>query len=253
MTCWSSAATCAAVACCWPRSALSCAVGGRDRLVRGGDLGLEGRDRLLRRRDLVAPGQDRREAAGPVLEQELQLRPRRLQLRRSSVAAFACAASSCGLGGRDLGAQRRVGRLRRVALLPQLAEDLAGLALPVARDAQVVLGRGDRVQRSERAQRRDVAVEGEPGMALVQAALEAVAEQRAERLAGADAVEQREREPHAPRREVDGERCAGPAGVGEVPGAQDRGGRRLPERRRVDVAVACRLRGAAGRTSSSTP
>ena len=121
------------------------------------------------------------------------------------------------------------------------------------RDAQVVLGRGDRVQRRERAQRRDVAVEHELAVVLVQAALEPVAEQRAERLAGADAVEQREREPHAPRGEVERERRVGAADVGQVAGAQDGRGRRLPERRRVDVAVARRRAASAGRTSSSTP
>ena len=77
------------------------------------------------------------------------------------------------------------------SLPPQLAEHLVGRVLAVQRGAQVVLGRGDRVQRRERAQRRDVAVEHELAMVLVQPALEPVAEQRAERLAGADAVEQR--------------------------------------------------------------
>ena len=63
-------------------------------------------------------------------------------------------------------------------------------------------------------------------MGLVQAALEAVAEQRAERLAGADAVEQGEREPHPSRREVEGERAVGPP-----PWA------RCPERRTAAVAA----------------
>jgi hypothetical protein len=44
------------------------------------------------------------------------------------------------------------------------------------------------------------------GLAVVQAALEAVAEQRAHVLAVADALEQRQREPHAVGRQVDGER-----------------------------------------------
>ena len=245
MTCWSSAVTCAAVACCWPRSAVSCAAEFATAWFAAATWGSRAAIILLHSRDLVAPGQDRGEAAGAMGEQELQLRPRPLQgsAQRGRVRLRGV---ERGLGSRDLGAQRRVGRFRRVALLPQLAEDLAGLELPVARDAQIVLGGGDRVQRSERPQRRDVAVEGESGVALVQSAFQAVAEQRAERLAGADAVEQGEREPHAPRREVEGERLAGPAGVRQVPGAQDRGGGRLTERRSMDVAVARRLCGRRG-------
>ena len=65
----------------------------------------------------------------------------------------------------------------------------------------------------QRAQRPDETVQLDPGAATVmQAALEAVAEQRAERLALADPVEQPCRQPHAVRGEVDGESLrAGPS------------------------------------------
>jgi hypothetical protein len=50
----------------------------------------------------------------------------------------------------------------------------------------------------------------------VQPPLEPVAEQRRERLAAANAVEQRQSEPHAPRRKVERERRVLPAEVSQV-------------------------------------
>ena len=79
---------------------------------------------------------------------------------------------------------------------------------------------------------------------LVQAALEAVAEQRAERLALAHAVEQPARVAHPPRRQIDRERPVGMrhAVVPEVGVAQQRRGRRMRHRRRVDEAAVVGLR-----------
>ena len=75
-------------------------------------------------------------------------------------------------------------------------------------------------------------------MMLVQAALEAIPEQRTERLSFAHAIEQREREAHAPRREIDRQRTVLFAAMGQMTGSQHRRSGRLPERRRMDVAVA---------------
>ena len=261
--CWS--ATCcverrrpasALVCCCAAQRASRFASAARGRLVAGGDLRLE-----LRR---SSPGSRRRRSRQARIAgkppgwwscSQFAVVLRALRAASSSVSAFACAASYACCAGRDL---------RRAAPSSvAFAASFCCAQLPERSGAagcwrssatlQVVLGGGDRVQRRERPQRRDVAVEHELAVVLVQAALEAVAEQRAERLAGADAVEQREREPHAPRGEVERER--------RVRAADDGRGARSAARPRSPPARAT-ARGCSrgspprrprGRTSSSTP
>ena len=117
------------LACCWPRSALRSSQRLATAWFAAATWGSRRGDRLpAPPSTCVAPGQDRREAAGPVVAAgtaDAACAP--LQAAALSVAAFACAASSAGWAVAIWAQQRRVGRLRRVALLPQLAEDLARL------------------------------------------------------------------------------------------------------------------------------
>ena len=168
----------------------------------------------------------------------LQSRAQRGRRSPAPRRAAAGAAAICA-------AQRGVGRLR-----PRRSAGAAGrapgaaAACAVARHAEVVLGGGDRVQRRERAQRRDVAVEDE--LADGARAGRAPAGSRAARRAAGRRGRRRAGRARAGRARDERSSASGVAGtadVREVPGAQDGGGRRLPERRGVDVAVARRLRG----------
>ena len=98
---------------------------------------------------------------------------------------------------------------------PQPVDDVGGGEALLDRLAGV--GELAAAQRRERAQDVDEAVELQPAAGLlVQAPLQAVAEQRAERLAAAHPVEQRQRVAHARARQVDVERprCSGRRGGG---------------------------------------
>jgi hypothetical protein len=176
------------------------------------DLGRRGVDLCLqRRRDAglgnlpigQLPGRDPRGqvALADAVEQVLQRLLRLLELAGQRLGAGPRGVQ-LGLRGCEVTAQGVLRCLlfgaRGGDLLLERAEAGGDVGLAGQRIPQLGLGLGGIVQGRERAQRGDVAVELQAGMAFVEAPLEPVSEQRAERLALADAVQQRKGEPHPP-------------------------------------------------------
>ena len=142
-------------------------------------------------------------------------------------------------------AERIVAIAARTQVLEELqtVDDVIGLdrldrhAFRGARRSQLV-----RHQWEPLAQRVDEAIELQRRMSFVQAALQAIAEQRAERLTVTNAFDEPERDADAGGRKIDSERTRSLSrGIAEKPGAQYRRARRLIQRGRENIAAVRRV------------